>query len=159
MKTTNISESQVKKNGTVKPKSEGSDNKIRFPLWIYPETMDKVDAMFESDNCRSKSEFIEKAIKFYTGYLLQERNVNYLAPRITSAVDAIVHGSEARINRNLFKIAVELGKLAHTIAAANEVSEDTLNALHRMCVDEVSHINGVINFRDAVRFQNDEWED
>lgn len=67
----------------------------------------------------------------------------------------MINGSEQRINRNLFKIAVELGKLAHTIAAANEVDEDTLHELHSMCVDEARHINGVINFENAVRFQNE----
>ena len=91
----------------------------------------------------------------YIGYLKQEKNVNYLSPRITSSVEAVINGSEQRINRNLFKIAVELGKLAHTIAAANEVDEDTLHELHAMCVDEVRHINGVINFESALKFQNE----
>ena len=67
----------------------------------------------------------------------------------------MINGSEQRINRNLFKIAVELGKLSHTIAAANDVDEDTLHKLHAMCVDEVRHINGVINFESAVKFQNE----
>ncbi len=64
----------------------------------------------------------------------------------------MINGSEQRINRNLFKIAVELGKLAHTIAAANDVDEDTLCELHTMCVDEVRHINGAINLESAVKF-------
>lgn len=82
--------------------------------------------------------------------------MNYLSPRITSSVEAVINGTEQRINRNLFKIAVELGKISHTLAAANEVDEDTLRELHAMCVDEVRHINGVINFESAVEFQNKE---
>ena len=39
------------------------------------------------------------------------------------------------------------------IAAANEVDEDTLRELHAMCVNEVSHINGAIEFENAVKFQ------
>ena len=46
--------------------------------------------------------------------------------------DAVVHGTEQRINRNLFKIAVELGKLSHMLAAANDVDEDTLQELHEI---------------------------
>jgi hypothetical protein len=131
------------------------ETKIRIPLWIYPSTEEEMKKFYESDNCKSPSEFIEKAISFYIGFLKSEDNVNYLAPRITSSVDAVVHGSEQRINRNLFKIAVELGKLAHAIAAANDVDEDTMQELHAMCVDEVRHINGVINFENAVKFQNE----
>ncbi len=131
------------------------ETKIRMPLWIYPSTEEQIENMYEADNCKSPSEFIEKAINFYIGFLKQEKNVNYLSPRITSSVEAVINGTEQRINRNLFKIAVELGKIAHTLAAANEVDEDTLRELHSMCVDEVRHINGVIDFESAVKFQNE----
>ncbi len=131
------------------------ETKIRMPLWIYPSTEEQIENMYEADNCKSPSEFIEKAINFYIGFLKQDKNVNYLSPRITSSVEAVVHGAEQRLSRNLFKIAVEVGKLAHTIAAANDVDEDTLRELHAMCVDEVRHINGVIDFESAVKFQNE----
>ena len=131
------------------------ETKIRIPLWIYPSTLEDIKKFYEDDNCKSPSEFIEKAINFYIGYLKQEKNVNYLSPRITSSVEAVIHGSEQRLSRNLFKIAVELGKIAHTIAAANDVDEGTLSELHAMCVDEVRHINGIINFESAVKFQNE----
>ncbi|MBP1564099.1 MAG: hypothetical protein J6C38_10360 [Oscillospiraceae bacterium] len=149
------SELQTSKNAIVKGNSEGFQNKIKFPLWVYPATMKEVNLRFAEDNCASRSEFIEKAINFYVGYLKSEDNVNYLSPQITSSVEAVVNGSEQRINRNLFKIAVELGKISHTLAAANDVDEDTLRELHAMCVDEVRHINGVINFESAVKFQNE----
>ena len=131
------------------------ETKIRVPLWIYPSIDHEIENTYESDNCKSKSEFIEKAVKFYLGYLKQERNVNYLSPRITSSVEAVIHGSEQRLSRNLFKMAVELGKISHTLAALNDVDDETLQELHAMCVDEVRHINGTINFESAVRFQND----
>ena len=158
MEKSKISGLQNNKNAATKPNSstiQGSCNKQKFALWVYPDTLEEVDKAYEGDNCKSKSEFIEKAIRFYLGYLKQEDNVNYLSPRITSSVDAVVHGSEQRINRNLFKIAVELGKLSHTIAAANDVDDNTMQELHEMCLDEVRHINGCISFDSAVRFQND----
>lgn len=132
------------------------ETEIRVPLWIYPSINNEIENTYESDNCKSKSEFIEKAVKFYLGYLKQERNVNYLSPRITSSVEAVIHGSEQRLSRNLFKMAVELGKISHTLAALNDVDDDTLQELHAMCIDEVRHINGCISFENAVRFQNDE---
>lgn len=158
MEKSKITGLQNSTNALVKPKTRtgtGSCGKQKFALWAYPNTLEEVDKAYQGDNCKSKSEFIEKAIHFYLGYLKQEDNINYLSPRITSSVDAVVHGTEQRINRNLFKIAVELGKLSHMLAAVNNVDEDTLQELHEMCLDEVRHINGVINFDRAVRFQND----
>lgn len=159
MRNSKKSVSQTSTNATTKPNSSvnaGVRNKEKFALWTYPETMEEVSAAYEQDNCRSKSEFIEKAIRFYLGYLKQERNVNYLSPMIISQMNAVVAGTEQRLSRNLFKMAVELGKISHTLAALNDVDEDTLRELHAMCVDEVRHINGCINFENAVRFQNDE---
>lgn len=159
MRNSKKSVSQNSTNATTKPNSSvnaGVRNKEKFALWTYPETMEEVSAAYEQDNCRSKSEFIEKAIRFYLGYLKQERNVNYLSPMIISQMNAVVAGTEQRLSRNLFKMAVELGKISHTLAALNDVDEDTLRELHAMCVDEVRHINGCINFENAVRFQNDE---
>lgn len=157
MEKSKISGSQSNTDAITKPnpgKKQGVTNKEKFALWAYPETLEEVGQTYEQDNCRSKSEFIEKAVKFYLGYLKQERNVNYLSPMITSTMEAVVNGCEQRMNRNMFKIAVELGKIAHTLAAANDVDEDTLRELHEMCLDEVRHINGCISFNSAVRFQN-----
>lgn len=140
---------QNNKSAATKPNSgtiQGSCNKQKFALWAYPNTLEEVDKSYQGDNCKSKSEFIEKAINFYLGSLKQEDNINYLSPRITSSVDAVLRGTEKRINRNLFQIAVELGKLSHMLAAVNDVDEDSMQELHEMCLDEVRHINGVINF-------------
>ena len=38
-------------------------------------------------------------------------------------------------------------------AAMNDVDEETLNKLHAMCVNEVRKINGIIDYEDAVDFQ------
>ena len=100
-----------------------TEKKIRIPLWIYPKTKEMIEEMFPNDNCKSASEFIENAINFYAGYLKQQGNVNYLAPIITDSVNGIVLGSERRLNRNLFKIAVEFGKLSHMMAASYMLHE------------------------------------
>ena len=106
------------------------------------------------DNCASKTEFIEKAVKFYIGYLNEEDNINYLSPMITETVKAQIKGTEQRLARLLFKVAVELGKLSHMTAAVNEVDDETLNSLHAMCVNEVRRINGIIDYEDAAEYQN-----
>ena len=40
-------------------------DKQKFPLWAKPETLQSVKEIYQSDNCRSQSEFIERAILFY----------------------------------------------------------------------------------------------
>lgn len=44
-------------------------NKIKFPLWLTPECKQIVEDNYRPDQCQSRSEFIEKAIWFYAGFL------------------------------------------------------------------------------------------
>ena len=132
-----------------------AEEKIKFPLYVFPDTMEKVDMLYEIDNCRSKTEFMEKAIRFYCGYLLQNKPelVDYLAPQLATLTEGIVKGTEQRLTRALFKVAVELGAITHMLAAVHDIDDDTMIKLRAMCTDEVKRINGIINFEKAVRYQ------
>lgn len=127
--------------------------KEKMAVYFQPETIKKIEQEYREDNCASKTEFIEKAVKFYIGYLRQQEEVNYLSPMITETVKAQIKGTEQRLARLMFKITVELGKLSHMTAAMNNVDDETLKSLHAMCVTEVRKINGIIDYEDAVDYQ------
>lgn len=137
---------------------ESAPVKKTFGLQVYPETMLLVDSLFKRDNCRSKSEFIEKAVRFYCGYILnkEEAAMEFIAPQIKTMTDGIIKSSEQRLSRAMFKIAVELGAVTHILAATNDIDDNTLFDLRNMCTDEVKRINGIINFEKAVRYQRSE---
>ena len=42
-----------------------SDNKDRLTYRPEPETKQKIERWYQDDNCRSKNEFIEKAVNCY----------------------------------------------------------------------------------------------
>ena len=63
---------KAKKNADIAEENDGvTAEKIKFPLYVFPETMKTVDILYKSDNCSSRTEFMEKAIRFYCGYLLR----------------------------------------------------------------------------------------
>ena len=128
-------------------------NKEKFALWVYPETMEKVRKTYEEDNCRSQSEFIEKAINFYWGYLTEESNTNYLAPMIQSTFNATLNGMEDRLARLLFKLAVEMSMTMHIMAWQFDVTEENIKGLKGYCVEEVKRLNGKISFEKAYEHQ------
>lgn len=127
--------------------------KEKMAVYFQPETIKKIEQEYREDNCSSKTEFIEKAVKFYIGYLRQQEEVNYLSPMITETVKSQIKGTEQRLARLIFKVAVELGKLSHMTVAMNDVDDETLKSLHAMCVTEVRKINGIIDYEDAVDYQ------
>ena len=101
----------AKKNADIAEENDGvTAEKIKFPLYVFPETMKTVDILYKSDNCSSRTEFMEKSIRFYCGYLLQNKLelVDYLAPQLAALTEGIVKGTEQRLSRALFKVAVDL---------------------------------------------------
>ncbi len=130
----------------------------RFQLWIRPSTLELADTLYKKDNCDSKSEFIEKAVLSYAGYLSAEDNKTYLPNIVTSTLKSIVAESDHRQNRMIFKMAVELAVMMNVVAANNNIDPVSLERLRGECVKEVKRLNGAFSFDDAVSWQNG-WEE
>jgi len=129
------------------------ENKKRFPLWIYPETQQKVKELYKKDNCKSQSEFIEKAILFYCGYVSSNDSVRFLPTAITSALAGIVENSENRMARLLFKLAVEMSMMMNILASNAEIDETLLQKLRGKCINDVKRTTGTVTFEEAVKYQ------
>ena len=103
--------------------------KRKFALWISKDTIEKAKKHYKDDNCSSASEFIEKAILFYLGYLSSQENQDYLAQVIPATVKGILDESENRIRRLLFKMAVEMAVSENILAAVCDVNQTELTRL------------------------------
>ena len=134
-------------------KIEIKEGKRKFALWIRESTLEKVRQWYDSDNCASQSEFIEKAVLFYIGYLAAESSGDYMPKIITSTIKGIVNESDNRISRILFKLAVEQAISMNVIAATCNISRDQLDQLRVMCVNQVKKTSGSYSFQDAYDLQ------
>ena len=110
----------------------------------------------QSKNRYTASQFIEKAIDFYCGYLTAENYKEYFPNVIVSTMKARLDAMENHLARNFFKMAVEQAMMMHVLAYTQGIDEDTLGKLRGYCVAECKSINGVVSFADAVKFQNRE---
>ena len=124
--------------------------KIKFALRIAPETQQLVKELCERDNCQSQNEFIEKAIRFYAGYVSGKEATAYLPPALVAAMRGTVQDSENRIARLLFKLAVEVNMMMN---AGMEIRDEDLKTLRARSVREVKQTNGRISFKDAIDYQ------
>lgn len=139
--------------------SEETKNKKKFPLWMYPETRQLVSDWYQRDNCQSQSEFIEKAIKFYCGYISAEEGMRFLPAAITTAMTGMVDGLENRMSRLMFKLAVEMSMMMNILATTAEVDENTLRKLRGKCVEDVKRSVGSVTFENVASFQKRERRD
>lgn len=137
--------------------------KRKLTILIQPETLAQVDIWLEEANCRSRNEFIDQALRFYMGYLSTENTTEYLSDALVATLRGIVADSANRMNSLMFKWAVELGIMSHTIAAHFRDTLEDRRALRGYVVDEVKRTNGQIKFEHAQDIQRqlpaDTWQD
>ena len=129
------------------------DLKRKFALWIRPSLLEEVDSLYQKDNCASRSEFMEKALQFYIGYLTCNHAQDYLADVIPSTVKGIMDETANRMGRLLFKMAVEQAVMSNILAAVCEVDHQELERLRNQCIQQIRKTNGMISFNEALRWQ------
>ena len=127
--------------------------KVKFLLWAFPDSLELVRNTYKKANCRSQSEFIEKAIQYYAGRVNAEDDVSYLPNAFLSNMKGIVAENTTRQNRILFKLAVEMAMMMNILASMQDIDPITLQRLRGECVHEVKRLNGTFSFEDAVEWQ------
>lgn len=127
--------------------------KKRTAVWLYPETIKKMDSLLERDNCKSRSEFIDKALNFYMGYLVSEDTTGYLSKILISAMKGTLKETENRNSSNLFRLSVEMSMMMNILAAGLEINEEELRNLRGRCVQQVKKTRGKVSMEEAIRFQ------
>ena len=134
-----------------------SEEKSRIHTRISPETERKMELAMPNANCQSRNEFVERAICFYSDYILSKEVTNFLAPMLVSALRATFQSSENRISRLMFKQSVELCMMMNVLAAGLEIDDSQLDDLRWRCVQNVKKTNGSITFKDTLREHDSEW--
>ena len=135
-------------------KKEENQN-TRIGLFINKQLVERCDDMISKTNALSRSEFICDAIDFYIAWLNCENNSKVLTPALESVVSARITDTENRLARVIFKLAIEVAMMMHVVAGTNQVNQSQLGELRKLCVDEVSRLNGRYKFEDAVKFQKE----
>jgi len=136
------------------------ENKKRTAVWLSPGVIRRMDSWLEEDNCNTRSEFIEKALRFYMGYLATEDTSEYLSQALVDTLQGIVADNSNRLRTMIFKWCVELNMMGHTIAAHFRADPINRRELRAYAVDEVKRTNGQISFDRALdqqrRFLDDD---
>ena len=124
--------------------------KKKTTFWLPSDMIDRMDGWLKTDNCRSRNEFVEKALRFYMGYLATEDTSEYLSQALVDTLQGIVADNSNRLRTMIFKWCVELNMMGHTIAAHFRADPINRRELRAYAVDEVKRTNGQISFDSAL---------
>ena len=135
------------------------ENRLKITLWLKPGIVRRMDGWLEEDNSKTRSEFIEKALRFYMGYLATEDTSEYLSRALADTLRGTLADNENRLRTLLFKLCVEVNMMGHTVAAHFRADPVNRRELRAYAVDEVLRTNGKISFDDALDLQRQVYPD
>lgn len=127
------------------------ENKRKYAHWFHPSAIKLAEDLMQHDNCGSRSEFIEKAILFYAGYITEKDASLFLSRSLVSTMRGMLDDTENRMSTLLFKLTVEVSILMNVLAAMTDVDDDTLYKLRHKCVEDAKRSNGSISFAAVVK--------
>ena len=130
-----------------------STQKEKITFWVSPEAKKLIEDHYQTDNCRSRTEFIEKAIRVYAGYLNTQHAESYLPRILADVLEGKLTSLGDRMGSLLFKLAVEQAIADNILSYYTDINEGTLKQLRNKCAQDVMRTNGKISFEDALKFQ------
>ena len=134
------------------------ENRLNFRM--SPETAEKLEHWYRQDGCRSKNEFLERAVNYYADHLAV--GTSTMLPRaVQSAIDGRLQLLEQRLSSLLFKQAVELDMGLSLLAECVNLDESVLRKQRAKSVNDVKRTNGQLRLEQKLRTQEpfDEWPD
>ena len=135
-----------------------SDNKDRLTYRPEPETKQKIERWYQEDNCRSKNEFIEKAVNCYADMLAAGESTT-LPRAVQSAIDARLKIFEDRMASILYKQTVEMDMAISILLQSVNVDESVLRQERAKSIAAVRHTNGRLRMEQKLReLESEAWQ-
>lgn len=123
----------------------------KLAVRLEPELRERLDRCFTMDGSRSRREYIENAIKFYTDYQELQGAQSLLPKEIATALDGRLGMLENRVASLMFKHSVELDMVAGLLSRAFEIDEESLRRLRVESIKNVKQTNGRVTLEQRMR--------
>ena len=120
----------------------------RFEFRTSDQILKMVEDHYLDVNCKSKTEYIEKAIEYYTGQLETKKNAQFISTQVSSMLTSLISESDHRMERIVFKLAVEIAMMMHLIARSQNVSQEDMDWLREKSIEDIKGTNGTLKFDD-----------
>lgn len=131
-------------------------DKRKHAFWLTGEAKKMVEIDAHLDNCGSQSEFVEKAIRFYDGYVHANKTGAYLPHAMQEVLEGTLGVFGDRLGRLLFKLVVEHNMTNHLLGGDVDMTRDEYSKMRGSSVREVASTHGNISFKDVLLFHQEE---
>ena len=104
-------------------------DKEKLAVYFTGEERQDIDRWYQATDCRSRTEFIAEAVRFYIDYLKTGNAGTVLPAAIGSVIDGKLDTFETHMARLLFKQSVEMDMMLRMAADTQRLSDEYLQDL------------------------------
>lgn len=130
----------------------------RIAVYANSEILEICERDMEKANVPNRSQFICDAVKYYHCFLDRKLNTEVLTPAFESVIDARLDLTEYRLSQILFKLAFEMAATMNILAGTFQLDAEKFELMKDRVLNEVKAVNGAINLKDIIDYQNGETE-
>ena len=127
------------------------NEKTKFTVYLDDELLRRTDKAVHASDCKSRNEFIIKAIQSYIAEVTLTQENPILANKIAEVISQSNDVALAKIKSALFRYAVYLDITVQLIADYLEVNEYTLEEYRRRACNNVRRTKGRISLDAALQ--------
>ena len=137
--------------GNLEVKVTDPENKQRISIYIDRDLVKKADGLLSLANCKSRNEFVTKAIERYISELALGGDISFVTEALSASISKACNESFAKVSGALFRYAVYVDMMVRILAECVDLTPGELEEFQRQAYNNVRRTRGKVSLDETLR--------
>ena len=137
--------------GILEVKVTDPENKQRISIYIDRDLVKKSDGLLSLANCKSRNEFVTKAIERYISELALGGDISFVTEALSASISKACNESFAKVSGALFRYAVYVDMMVRILAECVDLTPGELEEFQRQAYNNVRRTRGKVPLDETLR--------
>ena len=137
--------------GNLEVKVTDPENKQRISIYIDRDLVKKADNLLSLAGCKSRNEFVTKAIERYIGELALGGDNSFVTEVLSASISEACNESFIKVSSALFRYAVYVDMMVRILAECVDLTPGELEEFQRQAYNNVRRTRGKVSLDETLR--------
>lgn len=137
--------------GILEVKVTDPENKQRISIYIDRDLVKKADGLLSLADCKSRNEFVTKAIERYIAELALGGDISFVTEALSASISKACNESFAKVSGALFRYAVYVDMMVRILAECVDLTPGELEEFQRQAYNNVRRTRGKVSLDETLR--------
>lgn len=137
--------------GNLEVKVTDPENRQRISIYIDRDLVKKADGLLSLADCKSRNEFVTKAIERYIAELALGGDNSFVTEALSASISKAYNESFAKVSGALFRYAVYVDMMVRILAECVDLTPGELEEFQRQAYNNVRRTRGKVPLDETLR--------